>query len=138
VDTYRDWANPPFETVNGQIEPGPGYYAYDETGEIVLDDAAGSLKKRILRRITTETGGFVHLPGYGQPAYRAQVARAGEVQALAIQLQEQILREPDVRDASVTGSVEANSAGGIVRLDIRVQPKAAREVSFLVQVPTTG
>jgi len=138
VDTYRDFANPPFETVNGVLQPASGFWAYDETGEIVLDDAAGSIKKRVLRRITTELGGMVHLPGYGMPAFRAQVARAGQLQAIAIKLQEQILIEPDVRAASVTASLEVASAGGIVRLDIRVQTRLISEVSFLVQVPATA
>jgi len=136
-DTYRDYANPPFEIVNGQLQPGPGFWQYDEAGEIVLDDAAASLKKRVIRRITTLTGGFVHLPAYGVPSQRATIARAFQVQALAIGVREQILQEPDVRAASVTGSVEVYDAGGIVRLDIRVQPKSIGEVSFLVQVPAT-
>jgi hypothetical protein len=50
-------------------------------------------------------------------------------------LQEQILDEPDVLDASVTASVEATAAGGIVRLVVRAQQRSIGEISFLVQVP---
>jgi hypothetical protein len=135
IDTYRDFANPPFEIIDGKLEPGPGFWKYDETGEIILDDAAASLKKRVLRRISTTIGGFAHLPRYGLTAVRGQVARPGELQAMAIALQEQIVAEPDVRDASVAASVESTAGGGIVRLDIRVQQRSIGEISFVVQVP---
>jgi hypothetical protein len=136
LDTYRDYANPVFVLDrSGQLVPGPGFYQFDETGEIVLDDAAGSLKKRVLRRITTALGGFVHLPRYGLPPMLGTVARDGELQVIASRLQEQILDEPDVLDASVTASVEATAAGGIVRLVVRAQQRSIGEISFLVQVP---
>ena len=137
IDTYRDFANPFFETnANGQIVPGRGVWQFDETGEIVLDTADGSLKKRVLRRITTTLGAFSHLPRYGLPPILAKLARGGELQAIALRMQEQIREEPDVRDASVTASIEATASGGIVRLAVRVQQRSLGEISFLVQVPT--
>ena len=140
VDTYRDYANPIFEIDKrtSQIVPGPGFWQYDETGEIVLDDAAGSLKKRVLRRITTLLGGFAHLPTYGVPSMLGTMARGDDIQALALRLQEQIREEPDVRDASVTVRALSTPAGGIVRFEIVVQQRAIGEVSFLVQVPSLG
>ena len=61
-----------------QLVAGPGFWAYDETGEIKLDDAEGSLKKRVLRRITTLAGGFAHLPRYGVPPMLGTIARGDD------------------------------------------------------------
>lgn len=140
LNTYRDWANPFFlvDPATGQQVVGPGIWQYDEAGEIVLDDAAGSLKKRVYRRIETEVGGFSHLPGYGLRALSKHLARPTEIQNMAVRLQEQIRQEPDVRDVSVSGSVEATTRGGIVRFVINVQAKSIGEVSFLVQVSAGG
>lgn len=140
IDTYRDYANPVFEIdrQTSQLVPGPGFWAYDETGEIVLDDAAGSLKKRVLRRITTLVGGFAHLPNYGVPAMLGTIARGEDIQALALRLQEQIVGEPDVRAAGVTVSSLSTARGGILRFEITVQQRTLGEISFQVQVPSLG
>lgn len=135
VDTYRDVANPVFDRINGQTVPASGVWQYDEAGEFVLDDAVSSLRKRVLRRITTTLGSYAHLPRYGVPPLVGKLARGTDLQAMAVLVQEQILEEPDVRDASVLASVEATPQGGIVRLAIRVQHRALGEISFLVQVP---
>lgn len=139
-DTYRDFANPVFvvNPDNGQLVAGSGVWQFDEASQIVLDDAMTSLKKRVLRRIKTEAGAFVHLPNYGLRSMQAQLARPGEVQAAALRLQEQIKREPDVLDAGVSATVDATPGGGLVRFVIRVQARSIGEVSFLVQVPATG
>ena len=136
-DTYRDLANPYFTTdpQTGKPIVAPGFWTIDETGEYVLDDAGASLKKRVLRRIQTETGGFIHLRNYGVRAMKGDLARGPEVQAFAIRLQEQLLTEPDVSAASVTGTIAVAQAGsGIVTFTIVVQPKSSGEVSFRVQV----
>lgn len=140
IDTYRDFANPVFELDRrtGQLVPGRGFWQYDETGEIVLDDAAGSLKKRVLRRITTLLGGFAHLPNYGVPPSLGTLARGDDIQALALRLQEQIRQEPDVRNAGVTVRAETTASGGILRFEITVQQRSIGEVSFQVQVPLVG
>lgn len=137
VDTYRDYANPVFELDRrtGQLVPGRGFWQYDETGEIVLDDASGSLKKRVLRRITTLLGGFAHLPNYGVPPSLGTLARGDDIQALALRLQEQIRQEPDVRNAGVTVRAESTPRGGLLRFEITVQQRSIGEVSFQVQVP---
>lgn len=137
VSTYRDYANPVFEIDKrtSQVVPGPGFWQYDETGEIRLDDAEGSLKKRVLRRITTLAGGFAHLPRYGVPPMLGTIARGDDLQALALRLQEQIRNEPDVRDAAV--SVSADALNGVVRFELVVQQRQIGEISFRVQVPTT-
>lgn len=134
VARFRDFANPLFEVDrNGQVVASSGVWQFDETGEIVLDSAEESLKKRVLRRLTTTLGGFAHLPRYGLPPMRGAVGRPGELQALAIRLQEQIREEPDVLDAGVSASIEPI---GIVRFTVRVQQREIGEISFLVQVPT--
>lgn len=139
-DTYRDWANPYFTTdpATGQLVEGPGFWQLDETGEIVLDTAAESLKKRVIRRLETELGGFAHLPTYGTRSLSKALARSADVQEVALRLQEQLRQEPDVRGASVAAQIEATPGGGIVRFQIKVQPRGIAEVSFLVQVPAGG
>jgi hypothetical protein len=137
IDTYRDIANPYFavEPQTGKTVVAPGFWAQDDAGEYVLGDATASLKKRVLRRIQTETGGFIHLRNYGVRATKGQLARGPEVQAFAIRLQEQLLTEPDVSAASVTGTIAVTQAGsGIVTFAIVVKPRSSGEVSFSVQV----
>lgn len=138
LDTYRDFANPIFELDrSGQLVPARGTWQYDETSEIILDDAGSSLKKRVLRRITTMLGGFVHLPRYGVPPMLGSMAKPSDVQLIASRLQEQIASEPDVLDSSVTASIETTSAGGIIRLVVRATQRSIGEISFLIQIPNT-
>jgi hypothetical protein len=134
-DTYRDWANP-YVSNAGQL--GTGTWLLDETGERVLDDAESSLKKRVIRRIITELGGFMHLPNYGLTTLSKRIAKPSAIQGYVVRVQEQLRREPDVRDASVTGSLERGTTGSVVRFFVRVQTRSIGEVSFLVQVPAGG
>jgi hypothetical protein len=136
VDTYRDWANP---YVSNSGELGTGTWLLDETGERVLDNAESSLKKRVIRRIITELGGFMHMPNYGLTSLSKRIARPTAIQGYVVRIQEQIRSEPDVREASVTGSLELGKTGGaVVRFFVRVQTRSIGEVSFLVQVPAGG
>ena len=138
VDTYADWSNPFFETdpVTGQLVARDRTWRLNEAGEMVIADNAESLKTRILQRIWTERGGFALIPDYGVTSFAKKVARPYAVQQLAIRTQEQILREPDVREAAVEASVEVGaSGGGVVRLVITVTPRSTGVVSFVVQSP---
>lgn len=136
VDTFRDWANP-FATTTGEF--GTGVWQIDETGDRVLDDARASLKKRVTRRLITELGGFTHMPAYGLTSLVKKVIKPYVLTAFAVRMQEQLRAEPDVRDASVTASLEVTKTGaGVVRFLVRVQARSIGEVSFLVQVPAGG
>lgn len=139
VDTYRDWANPFFtiDPVTGQPVEGPGVFQFDEAGDIVLDDNASSLKKRVLRVIQTEAGAFAHLPNFGQRRLANTVARQSEVQRIAVRLQEQIRQFPDVRDAIVEASIDLSprTGGGVLRFRIFVQPRSEGLIRLAFQTP---
>jgi hypothetical protein len=139
VDTFRDWANPFYllDPVTGQPVEGPGIWQIDEAGDIVLDDNAASLKKRVLRVILTEQGAFAHLPRFGLRGLSNSVARQQDVQRIASLLQEQIRQFSDVRQATVEARIEVSAAtgGGILRFLITVQPRSEGLVRLAFQQP---
>lgn len=138
VDTYRDWDNPYYVTDprTGQLVEGPGTWQIDEAGDIVLSGNAESLRKRVLRVITTEAGAFAHLPEFGQRATVKSIARPDEVQRIASRLQEQIQQFSDVRSAAVEVEVERSPSGaGILRFRIAVQPRSEGIVRMVFAQP---
>ncbi|HVI04123.1 MAG TPA: hypothetical protein VM869_35775 [Enhygromyxa sp.] len=137
VDTYRDWANPFGATPDGELATGT--WLTESNGETVLSDAAASLKERVTRRLITSLGGFAHLPAYGLQDLSKKMIRPRALQDFAVRIQEQLRREPDVRDAAVSATLElGKGGGGILRFQVRVQARSIGEVSFLVQVPAGG
>jgi len=139
VDTYRDWANPFFVTdpATGQPTEGPGTWQVAEAGDIVLDDNAASLKKRVLRLIQTEAGAFAHLPNFGQRGLVGSVARQADVQRIATRLQEQVRQQPDVKEATVEAVIEVSpsTGGGVLRFLIVVQPRSEGLIRLAFQQP---
>lgn len=104
-----DIANP--QSLSALLDPLPvttddamlGTYQTDVTGDYAQDEGMTSLRKRIIRRLTTRKGAFAHMPDYGvlMPANVKQLARAGLRQAIAADAEQQVMREPEVVSASV-------------------------------------
>jgi hypothetical protein len=83
------------------------------------------VRKLIIRRLTTQPGGFFHMPDYGFPYTPKNVVRPVELIKLRASLREAILREPEVADAGV--ALTLDPAEGILTVEVRAQLQAAGE-----------
>lgn len=100
---------------------GVGHYQVDSSGDIIPDASAlASLKKRVIRRITTDKHAFSHLPGYGARLAVKEVASLAELDSYRADLLQQIRREPDVLDAAVSIRLLPQ---GVVTFSVAVQAK---------------
>lgn len=137
LDSYRDFDLRFFPADPRQPE---GTWRYDTTGDIGIQTAAESLKKRLYRRLMTSPGGFSHLGnGYGMNAGIKQIVRSGELQRLANRAAEQARLEPDVIAASAEATLKFSAAGSaIVELTIRAIREDHREFRFVFEPPIGG
>lgn len=111
-----DIANP--QTVR-DANGGPlGTFQVTESGDLANDTGRTNLRKRVFRRISTRPGGFFHLQDYGVKVGSKTLLTPTLLRELQINLQSQILREPDVVGARITVS---EMAPGVVRVKVRVQ-----------------
>lgn len=124
VEQYRD--------LDYVIAGGPNtqtqVYRFEPTGDIALQDAQTSLRKRIYRRIFTDPGAFAWSPDYGVGVKVKALAKAGRLHNLAATIREQVGREPDVDDVGVTVRLERTGTGTFVNVDLRVLRRDARVV----------
>ena len=133
-DRFRDWDNDFFP----RDRPG-ATWRLEDSGDIALQDADKSLRKRLLRRILSNPAAFAHLPDYGTNTRIKSLIKTGQVQALANAAQQQAAQEPDVLQAATTARVVNESAGGaVVALEIFVQRRDARDSRFLFEFPLSG
>lgn len=114
-----DLANPSFLKDADLVDPPPlGTLQITDRGDIGLDTGVPYLRKRVLRRVTTAFGGFFHLPNYGfVPPLKSRVSR-GVLQTMQSRARAQIIREPDVQQATVIISRGADPS--LVIIDIRI------------------
>lgn len=131
-DRFRDWDNEFFPRDN---RPG-ATWRLEDSGDIGLQDADRSLRKRLLRRLLSNPSAFAHIPGYGTNTRIKGLIRTGQVQALANEAQRQAAQEPDVLQAAATARVLSDVGGGaVVALEIFVQRTDAKDSRFLFEFP---
>lgn len=133
----RDVANP--QTRDAMLDPLPdpnnprnlGTFVVDDTGDLAFDEGLTSLKKRILRRLVTTPGAFLHLPGYGVgiPTYGKQLGQAAVLARLAADSESQIAREPEVARVRVRPVLDQNNPG-LVRFQVLVRTKVGAAQRF--------
>lgn len=87
-----------------------GGWNVDDSGDFATDTDIESLKKRIFRRLTTTRGAFSFLPAYGIGLKLKEIAGVAETQALKADIQQQILREPEVRGVDVMLSLRGEGS----------------------------
>ena len=134
-DRFRDWDNDFFPADPKQPA---GTWRLEDSGDIGLQNADKSLRKRILRRILTNPNGFKHLDNYGTNTRIKSLIRTGQVQALANAVQQQVALEPDVAAAAATARIaNISGAGAVVALEVFVQRKDSRDSRFLFEFPLT-
>lgn len=136
-DTLRDFDLRYFPT--DPLQP-PGTFRFDTTGDIGIQSDDESLRKRILRRVSTDPRGFANLSaGYGVGLSVKSLARSGQIQQLANRVAEQVRLEPDVRDAGAEARLDIAADGtAIVNLSIRVVRSGRKESRFTLDVPLSS
>ncbi len=117
TEQQYDLANPQLPSQAGANQSLGTLYV-DDTGDYTNDSGRDSLKKRIIRRITTIPGGFFHLPNYGVTLREGTLLTSTELRRLQIETESQTRQEPEVINARTTVS---QIQPGIVRLNVRVQ-----------------
>lgn len=108
-------------------------YAFTADQDLVNGTGAQSLRARVYRRVFSSPGDWGWDPGYGAGIKVGALARAGRLQEAANAATEQIRREPDVVDASVTASLVLGTTGAYVALDCRIRTAQA-SVQYTYQV----
>jgi hypothetical protein len=118
----------------GQAEPGTspalGTLMLDADGDFATDAGIATLKKRVIRRLTTPLGAFRHMPDYGMRLTFKGPVTAGVLRDLQAQAIRQVRLELGVTDVRVGLST---SAPGVVLLEVGV---SAQGVNFDVNVET--
>jgi hypothetical protein len=114
---------------------GEGAYGFDESGDIAIQSAADSLKKRIYRRFFTKDGDFAWTTNYGVGASMKSLVKGNRLQTLSDAVREQVLREPDVSDAAAAVSFARAPSGAFV--DVRVVARLSNQqlVNFQILEP---
>lgn len=117
-DIYRD-----FDLQYFPVDPQQpnATWRYDSTSDIGIQPGLESLRKRILRRLSTLPTGFKHLGRlYGADLGIKTLARSGKLQKLANIAAEQTREEPDVSDAGAECRLTFAADGtAIIELHIR-------------------
>lgn len=138
--TSRDFANPQTLLAAQSSNQNPGLsklgtFQTDATGDYAFDDIQTGRRKRIVRRIVSRHGAFLHLPNYGAdaPGYGKKLASLANISALLTDVETQIGLEPDIRKVKATLTRD-RTRPGLFRIDVFVQPKVGKAVLFQVPV----
>lgn len=133
VEVFRDLA---YQFISRDRSTPPQNYRLTSAGDIALQSAEESLRKRLHRRIHTRPGGFAHLPGYGLNPGVKRLARTGELQRLANEAAAQALLEPDVEAAAATVEMITGADGdSAIQIRLRVKPAARETRVYLYEQP---
>lgn len=127
--------NNPFLVKDATLaDPPPlGTYQITGSGDYALERGRPYLRKRVLRRATTQMGEFFHLANYGFAEPLKSVIRPDLLRRMAAKATTQIRQEPDVESASVSARL-ANGTTNIVILDIKVRDRYGRVEELTVPV----
>lgn len=139
----RDLANP--QTLQASIDStiaqplvAPlGSFGYDGTGDYAIDQKDDGLRKRLMRRLFTKKGGFLHLGdayGVGITTYGKQLARASTRAQLAADCESQFAREPEVAQVRVLTRLDPQNAA-MVRLDVYIKKKSGQTAKYTALFP---
>lgn len=118
-DVSYDIANPQLESMAGQNQ-SLATLQVDELGDLENDTGRISTKKRILRRITTEPGGYRHIPSYGLLVAKGTALTTLLLQQLKIDTESQIIREPEILEVQATVN---EVVPGVVRMSLLARDK---------------
>lgn len=139
----RDFANPQTLSaaragLSDAMDPGLlGTLRVDDSGDYAFDEGDVSLRKRVVRRLTSSVGGFAHLPGYGVgiPDHAKRLAISAVVADLSARAESQIALEPEVAQVRVRAVADPNLPG-LVRFQAFVRTKQGTPQRFDVPFVT--
>ena len=126
-NAVRDVANPPVPN-----SPAGGTLIINSGGDYELEDGAALLKKLIIRRLTTQKGGFFHLPEYGVGLAVKGLLPAANLIKLRADIIRQVKREPEVTAADVQLSLGTQN-DLTVRVRAQIDTGGSLDFSFPVQ-----
>lgn len=133
-DRIQDVANPFVARDALQLPPLLGTYQLTDTGDFGLDKSReASLRKRLLRRVTTAASGFFHLPGYGAMPKLKGLLTVDAVERLQTRIRAQCLQEPDVLDVKVTLELAAGTTQTLA-CTVRAVPNGGDPVGLVVPI----
>ena len=136
-DIYRDFDMQFFPSDPRQPS---STWRFDSTSDIGIQPADESLRKRLLRRILSDVGGFKHLGRrYGVGLGVKTLARSGELQRLSNRVAAQAREEPDVATAVAEARVVLAADGSaLVSLTVVVARIDGREARLEFAIPSDG
>ncbi len=125
----RDLDNPPAPA--GTNNSG-GSLIIGTDGDYQLQDGPGLVRKLIFRRLTTQRGGFWHLPNYGVGLRVKEPVPGSELIKLQAEIERQVRLEPEVDKVSVRITQSGNALTVLVLAKLR---PTGQQVSFPLEVP---
>lgn len=115
----------------------PQVYRLESSGDVGIQNAETSLRKRIFRRVFTDPGGLAWEPGYGVGVRVKALAKSGRVQELSSLIAEQIRLEPDVAQVGVeVFQTRGGRGGAFIEVDARVVRTDATTSRLVFRQPT--
>jgi len=115
--------------------PVGGSYFVDDSGDIATETGLAATKNRVLRRAVTRQNSFTYMPGYGTLYDPKKPANLVILQSFKQDLEQQIMREPDVAGASSQVQVDGR---GYVIVDIKAQTKTRTLVDVKLGISSDG
>lgn len=112
-------------------------FVHDANGDLAIHGGLDSLKKRIIRRVTTSKGAFAFLPNYGLAPRLKVLMRPGLLQEYASEVANQVREEPDVLDAATSVKL-VDGRPGMVDVKIRARRRSGEVFDVGMVVPLTG
>lgn len=129
-DGFYDVANP--QLPRDQVALGAvalGTFVLTSDGDLALDSGLLGLRKRVVRRLTAGVGDFFHMLDYGLDAESKSLLTPDRAARIAARARAQVLREPDVAQASVSVS-SLGAAPDVLSLRVAVRPRSGGEIGI--------
>ena len=115
-------------------DPATGAWSFG-SGDVDPEQPGQGIRKRVLRRLTTQRGSFSWLPLYGLGVALKGVASPAQMAALRNDAVPQIKQEPETADASAAVSV---SGIGLLTVDTKVRTRAGGTIAPKLVVNDAG
>jgi hypothetical protein len=132
VGTVGDLRNAPAPAPTGSVvDSVGGTLEVSSDGDLRLDGTEATVRKLILRRLTTPLGGFAHLPEYGFNLPVKGVIPPIQIPALRADIAAQVKREREVLEAAVQVQ---QAATGVLTISVQARLRTGTAVSVSTRV----
>ncbi len=113
-------------------DPFQARFILDAKGDIDVHGGLDALKKRIIRRLLSTPGGFIHLPGYGVGLRVKELNRTTDLADLRLRVARQVRLEDEVARASAD---VARLAPGVILVSVKVRTRRGEAFGLTFEVP---